>query len=217
MKRCIFLITVLFAFLSVSMAQEGDERSNQAFNFIYIVHDISTPVEELIKVLYDIESRTLEHDQRCMVCLSNGIGTKPGEEYLVATILEGSDYEPAFEKIIQELRNELAHDINIERDVNYIVNLFDKGSDFLDENGELTYESVTFDFYLSSQFCDDSWASKFIVPLYIAFDVPNMPNQFHFNVWVGAKHIKGYDISPERIFGEKNYNNINKELTITKY
>ena len=112
MKRCIFLITVLFAFLSVSMAQEGDERSNQAFNFIYIVHDISTPVEELIKVLYDIESRTLEHDQRCMVCLSNGIGTKPGEEYLVATILEGSDYEPAFEKIIQELRNELAHDIN---------------------------------------------------------------------------------------------------------
>ena len=221
MKRYLFFIIAFFAFLSTSWAQESwaqeDERSNQAFRFIYLVHDPSTPVESLIELLYDVETRTLENGQKCMICLSNGISTKKGEEYLVATILEGSDYEAAFDKIREELRNEYAHDTDIDRDVEYILGVFSKENDFLDENGELTYESMTFDFYLSAQFCDNGYASELITPLYLAFDVPNMPNHFNFNVWVGGSNIENYDYSPERIFGDKNYNGINEYVMIMEY
>ena len=76
---------------------------------------------------------------------------------------------------------------------------------------------MTFDFYLSSQFCNNGYAEKLITPLYLAFDVPNMPNHFNFNVYVGAAHIKDYDYSPERILGDKNYNGINEELMIMDF
>lgn len=214
MKRSLLFVITLLLTLSTTKAQEQEERSDQAFRFIYIVHDTSTPVERLIELLYDAENRTLGNNQKCMVCLSNGISTREGEEYLVATILEGSDYEPAFDKIREELRNENAHDFDISRDVDYIINVFNNEHDFLNENGELYYESMTFDFYLPSQFCDNGHAGKLITPLYLAFDVPNMPNHFYFNVWIGADSIKDYDYSPERIFGEKNYNNINEDMNI---
>lgn len=215
MKRITFFLIAFFALLSLSIAQENDDRENQAFRFIYIVHDPSTPVDKLIEILYDVETRTIENGQKCMICLSNGIGTKNTEEYLLATILEGSDYLPAFEKLREELRKKRAHDIDISRDIDYIIDIFNREHDFLDESGELYYESMTFDFYLSSQFCDNGYAADFIVPLYLAFDVPNMPNQFNFNVWVGADDIEKYDA--KRIFGEKNYNNINEYILVMGY
>ncbi len=218
MKKYLFSILALFAFISTSWAQEVEDKSEQAFRFIYLVHDTSTPVESLIDVLYDVEARTIENGQKCMICLSNGISTKKGEEYLVAIILENSDYEPAFDKIREELRNEYAHDIDINRDVEYIVNLFSKENEFLDENGELLYESMTFDFYLSTQFCDNGYAGQFIAPLYLAFDVPNMPGHFNFNVWVGGKNIGVNDYSdPRVILGDKNYNEINDNIIIMEY
>lgn len=218
MKKFLFLIFAFFSFISTSWAQEVEDKSEQAFRFIYLVHDTSTPVESLIDVLYDVETRTLENGQKCMICLSNGISTKKDEEYLVAIILEGSDYEPAFDKIREELRNEYAHDIDINRDVEYIVNLFSKENEFLDENGELLYKSMTFDFYLSTKFCDNGYAGQFIAPLYLAFDVPNMPGHFNFNVWVGGKNIGVNDYSdPKKILGDKNYNEINDNIIIMEY
>lgn len=217
MKRFLFLTIALFALSFTSFAQEDEDNRNQPFRFIYIVHDGTTPVERLIEKLYEVETITLENNQKCMICMSNGRSAKPGEEYLHVVIQEGNDYKQYFEKLRDELRNEISHDFDISRDVEYIVNIFNREHDFLDENGELFYKSMTFDFYLTSQFCDNGYASKLITPLYLAFDVPNMPKHFNFNVWVGAAHREGYDYSPERILGNKNYNDINENLMIMDF
>lgn len=217
MKRFLFLTIALFALSFTSFAQDDEDNRNQPFRFIYIVHDGTTPVERLIEKLYEVETITLENNQKCMICMSNGRSAKPGEEYLHVVIQEGNDYKQYFEKLRAELRNKPSHDFDISRDVEYIVNIFNREHDFLDEYGELFYKSMTFDFYLSPKFCDNGYASKLITPLYLAFDVPNMPNHFNFNVWVGAAHREGYDYSPERILGNKNYNDINENLMIMDF
>ena len=63
----------------------------------------------------------------------------------------------------------------------------------------------------------NGYAEKFIVPLYLAFDVPNLPNKFEFNVFVNAAGDDSYDFSGERIFGKKNYNSINENVLIMDY
>lgn len=217
MKRFLFLVIALSAFLSSSYAQE-DKRSEQALQFIYIVHDHTTPLddnERLIGELDAIVSNTIEFGQVTVICLSNGILNEDGN-WLLAEISEDVDNLDVYNKIKYELKNMNSHEFSIARDVKFIVNLFNEKYEFLDENGELYYESVTFDFYLTSKLCDDEYADDFIVPLYLAFDVPNLQNKpnFDFNIMVGTRD-NSYTVA-ERIFGDKNYNGINEE-TIMLY
>lgn len=218
MKRFLFLVIALSAFLSSSYAQE-DKRSEQALQFIYIVHDHTTPLddnERLIGELDAIVSNTIEFGQVTVICLSNGILNEDGNNWLLAEISEDVDNLDVYNKIKYELKNMNSHEFSIADDVEFIVNLFNDKYEFLDENGDLYYESVTFDFYLTSKLCDDEYADDFIVPLYLAFDVPNLQNKpnFDFNIMVGTRD-NSYTVA-ERIFGDKNYNGINEE-TIMLY
>ena len=194
----------------MTMAQSDVEKKDQPFRFLYIVHDHTSPVSTLIKKLRDVERRARQYNQKCIIYMANG------KNYYLAQINTENDNRDKFDEILGELNSKLSHDINIQADIVSILNLFNEHQ-IVDENGELLYKSVAMEFYLTSHFCDNGYAKNFIVPLYLAFDVMNMPDKFTFDVYVNAAGNEDYDFSGERIFGSKNYNSINEEIVIMDY
>lgn len=201
---------LLFSLSATAMAQANIEKKDQPFRFIYLVHDHTSPVSTLIKTLRDVERRARQYNQRCLIYMANG------KNYYLAQINTEKDNRDDFDKILGELNNKLSHDINIQADILSILDIFNEYQ-IVDDSGELIYKAVVLDFFLTSHFCDNGYAEKFIVPLYLAFDVQNMPNKFEFNVYVNAAGKENYDFSGERIFGSKNYNSINENVLIMDY
>ena len=210
MKKCLFLIIMLLSLPMMTMAQNSVDKKEQPFRFIYLVHDHTSPVSTLIKTLREVERNARQYNQRCLIYMANG------KNYYLAQINTEKDNRDDFDKILGELNNKLSHDINIQADIVSILDLFNEHQ-IIDENGELIYKSVALEFYLTSHFCDNGYAKDFIVPLYLAFDVKNMPAKFTFDVFVNAAGNEDYDYSGERIFGSKNYNSINENVFIMDY
>ena len=210
MKKNLCLIVMLFFLPIMTLAQNYIEKKEQPFRFIYLVHDHTSPVSTLINTLRDVERRARQYNQKCLIYMANG------KNYYLAQINTENDNRDKFEQILGELNNKLSHDINIQADIVAILDLF-KEHQIVDENGELIYKSVAMEFYLTSHFCDNGYAKDFIVPLYLAFDVKNMPAKFNFEVFVNSAGNEDYDYSGERIFGNKNYNSINEKVMIMDY
>lgn len=201
---------MLLSLPMMTMAQNSVDKKEQPFRFIYLVHDHTSPVSTLIKTLREVERNARQYNQRCLIYMANG------KNYYLAQINTEKDNRDDFDKILGELNNKLSHDINIQADIVSILDLFNEHQ-IIDENGELIYKSVALEFYLTSHFCDNGYAKDFIVPLYLAFDVKNMPAKFTFDVFVNAAGNEDYDYSGERIFGSKNYNSINENVFIMDY
>lgn len=209
MKRSLFIVLALFALISTAWAQENIDKSEQPFRFIYIIHDGDSPVKEIVAELNKAENDAIEFGQKTMVWLADD--SNEDEPWLRSLIQreENDDYKSDLENIIIELQNENANSYKIESDIENIINFFNGEHSFLDENGNLIYESMTFDFYLTSEFFDKGYAAKLIQPLYIAFDIPRLKG-VSFNVRVGGLNENKYLDNPS-VFGEKNYNKINEK------
>lgn len=206
MKRYLYLIILLFTLTMPTLAQVGVEKNNQSFRFVYLVHDPKTPKSTLIKELRDAERKARQSNQICFIHMGS----------FLAQINTENDNREYFDKLLEELNSKLSHDVNIQADITSILDILNEYQ-IVDENGELLYRSVVLDFYLTSRFCENGYAERFIVPLYIALDVPNMPNKFEFNVFVHADSDDSYDFTGEKTFGENNYNSINENILIMDY
>ena len=210
MKKYLCLIIMLCSLSITTMAQNDVTKGNQPFRFIYLVHDHTSPVSTLIKTLREVERHARQYNQICLIYMANG------NNYYLAQINTEKDNRDDFDKILEALNNKLSHDVNIQADIVSILDLFNE-YEVVTDAGDLVYKSVVLDFFLTSHFCDNGYAEKFIVPLYLAFDVPNLPNKFEFNVYVNTAGNDNYDFSGERIFGNKNYNSINENVLIMDY
>ena len=202
---------MLLSLSITTMAQSNMQKKEQPFRFLYLVHDPTSPVSTLIESLRKIERRARQYNQVCLIYLSNG--RKVDEvPFFLAQINTEEDNRNEFDKILGELNNKLSHEINIQADISHILKIFDEHK-IIDDNGDLLYKSVAMEFYLTSHFCENGYVDDFIVPLYVAFDVHNLPDKFKFYVMVNGVDRE----DPEYYFGNKNYNSINENVEIMKY
>lgn len=189
------------------------------YQFVYIDHEINTPVNQLckrLKELYDFAEQTddvliiylstgLPSDGNCMLSLKN----------LKDVTEKNLDSEEAFNNIIGALQNANYHSVIPKADIDNIINLFDTYS-YQDESGALKYKSVKLNFYVGSRFWEQGYEYSVLSYLYSILGVEDMPSgTFSYNIMIShsdkPQYVEG------KPFGDINLQGINEKVNITLY
>lgn len=200
------LFLLLFCF-----AVNAQETSDKNYRFIYIAHDVSTPINRLSKELRTKYREAIQYDDVAIFYLSSGY-----ESIIVNVNTPNNDNREDFEKrLMSELQEYNSHDVEAEVDVDNILETISK-NDFSTRKGQLNYASVNMDFYIGSLFWTLGNNESILSTLYTALDVPSYNSEtFAFNVF---RNIEDNLVYPEGMpFGKMNVNNINKKVMIFDY
>ena len=137
------LVCILLSFQSISAQQTKN------YQFVYIDHEVNTPVNKLCQKLKELYDDAYETGDVLIIYLSTGL---PSEGYCMQSLTNIKDVtekkldtEEAFDKIIGALQNSNYHSVNPKADVNNILNLFETYN-YLDNNGKLSYKNVKLSF-----------------------------------------------------------------------
>lgn len=210
MKKLNLILFVLFTLLGYgSLFAQKEIRT---LTFVYIVHDRTTPVNSLAEKLEEFYNQGQRFPENAYIFyLANR--NRPN----VVTQNLPNDNSKDFETLILgELQNRLEHNINVGYDVDSIIDIFNQ-NDFLNETGNLKYESVIWDFYVT----EDFWASKnhesLIAKLYWIMDIAKLKEQdFRFQIRCSKDLFRKIENETQN-FGIKNLANINNDLYPTEY
>ena len=93
---------------------------------------------------------------------------------IVATIGLGRDDSQAFGQIINILQTSTYNNVDVSRDLENIVDIFDS-VDFLDEEGKFKYQSMVWDFFINQSFWDLGYNDKIIAGLCYVLDIDGIP------------------------------------------
>ena len=144
MKRILFILLMFVSFVSTAQ-----NHPQQSFEFYYIAHDRTTPVNDLCARLESVYELALELPDMAVIFYLPNCGEQ-NEPLVVKINLEG-DNRNDFKTIISELRLKSAHDIYADIDYACIVDLINQ-HDFITETGAPVYSSVTFYWYVNPDF-----------------------------------------------------------------
>lgn len=206
MKKIFF---VLFALLAVSLSlraqdeAEGHDKSGRVFRFVYIAHDVNTPVNRLIERLKANQNSALEEAEDIIFYLSSG------QNPIVVEYNTGRDNKADFEDVLlAELNERIAHDVDAETDLERIMQLIEDAG-IVDENNRLNYMSARFNFYVNPKFWTLGNNEAIIAPLFFALDVPEIRGgRVQFQIIEAKEDRLKY---PEgKAFGDKNLDGINQ-------
>jgi len=204
MKKSLFLLLILLPF---SLLGETTEKE---FTFHYINHDRSTNVQKLSKTIQKAFDDAVEYDNICIFYLANG------EEPYIVQVNTANDNRQDFALLIGEIQEKLSHDIAADFDIEKIMNILEEAP-ILNEDKELLYSSVNWNYYISPTFWDMQYHQSIIAPLYWNMNMDWMKEnlEFYLNVLVADGDIIEYD--KEQPFGVKNVSNINNGFVIQAY
>lgn len=206
MKRVFALILMLLPY--VASAQE------QSLEFYYIAHDRTTPVNDLCDRLEFIHETAMSFEDRATIFYMPAykeVGFDeegyPVFEPLVVKVNLPGDNRDDFKKIISELRVKMAHESYIDVDIKTITDLFNQEAyDFINEDGEPKFSSVTFCWYVTPEFWLFKYNETLIANLYFTLDM----NPYHKSGYMTTEiwHAKGDGIEKyvdrSKPFGSKN-------------
>lgn len=218
MKSIIASLTILFAWMVLPIHNTYAQQTKN-YQFVYIDHEVNTPVNQLCTKLKELYGFAEETGDALIIYLSTGIHS---EGYCMLSLKnlkdvteKNLDTEEAFNNIIGALQNANYHAVDPKADVNNIINLFDTYS-YQDENGSLTYKNVKLNFYVGSRFWTYGYEYMVLSYLYSLLDVVNMPKGvFTYNVMISHSDKPKY---PEgKPFGDINLQGINENVKITLY
>lgn len=208
MKLRNILTCLVLGCLSFSLyAQDEQEeayvwdKKEKSFRFVYIAHDVNTPVSRLSERLKNIRNDAAEGGEDVIFYLASG--SNP----IVVEYNVGKDNKTDFDEVLlAELNERNSHDVDPETDVDAIFELLDN-VDFADENHRLKYGSVKFNFFVNPKFWTLKNNESIIVPVYFCFDVPKLTGgRVQFQIMEARE-----DRLPEgNLFGEKDVEGINK-------
>lgn len=205
MKKFLF-----FCFcLSVHLLSAQD-RSDLDFTFYYVSHDRQTNVQTLSRELQKAFDDLKEYGNAGIFYLANGI------DPVMVRVNMPDENEKDFPHLIGELQEKLAHSVSADFDVDNILSIFEK-SDFVDEHGDLLYNSVNWNFYVTSTFWSMGYNESIIGALFWTMDMRELRanKEFYLNVLRSSDdNISYYD---QRPIGIKNYNGINELFAIGIY
>ena len=212
MKRIVFsLVTILLNTLFLS-AQSNSDFKEKELTIVYIAHTTDVPLARLTTLLEERYRGGVQFSNDVIFYLSNG-----SEPLIVKVNTPGEnkvDFEPL---IIDELWSKRSHDIDPYTDVATLIDIINK-NDFIDENKELKYLSVTFDFFVGEEFWTMKYNESIIAKFYFTLDFSKIkqtnPDLF-FNVYCPSEIELVYE--DNKPFGLKDLDEINSNLMVLPY
>ena len=206
---------VALASLLTVMPVKAQDFSKINLHFIYIDHETSTPVNKLCQRLRTVRDDVIEVNDALIIYLSDGPFSPVSLTNLQDKSGRNRDSEDSYTNIIAALQDFNSHSTVARDDRKNIIKLFDEFN-FVDESGELRYNSVVIDFYVGASFWSLGNNEKIIAHLFTALEAAKFPKvKFSFNVYKPKderlKHEEG------KPFGDKNIDGINSKLRIFEY
>lgn len=186
---------LIFAALLLSLPVIGFAQT-QSLEFYYIAHDRTTPVSDLCKILEEAYSNADRYED----CATIFYFPNYDEPIIVKMNLPG-DNRQDFKDIISELRLKPAHEIYAEVDYTRIVEIINQ-NDFLDAEGNPTYTSVTFYWYINPDFWQFLYNEELIASLYFNLELNRYQNYVSTQIWHAAGD--GLTVDAKYPFGTKN-------------
>ena len=210
MKKIIFiLLYAIFCIISVS-AQDIDSSKN--YTFIYIAHDVSTPIDRLSDKLREAYREAVQFDNIAIFYMSNG-----RDPIIVKVLPNGNDNREDFEKVLMnELQEMNSHDVDSEIDAEAIIDLLSE-NDFESYN-YIHYALVNLDFYIGSLFWTLGDNENIISRVYFVLDIAKFKYQnLAFNIYCNEEDFDKLNYEEGKPFGDKNVSSINSNITILPY
>ena len=169
---------------------------NQSLEFYYIAHDRTTPVADLCQRLESVYETALTYDDVAVIFYLPNYD----EPITVKMNLPG-DNRDEFKNIISELRLKSSHEIYADIDYQSIVHLINE-HDFIDADGNQTYSSVLFCWYVNPDFWQFQYNEKLIASLYFNLELEKYQGYVTTQIW----HSEGDGIRVNKRcpFGTKN-------------
>ena len=169
---------------------------SKSLEFYYIAHDRTTPVSDLCQRLESVYETALSYDDFAVIFYLPNYD----EPMVVKMNLDG-DNRDDFKNLISELRIKTSHEIYADIDYATIVDLINQ-HDFIDSEGNATYTSVLFCWYVNPDFWQFQYNEKLIASLYFNLELEKYQGYVTTQVW----HAQGDGINVNKRypFGTKN-------------
>lgn len=218
MKRICRIVLLLIMSVLSTMHLHA-QSLNKNMHFVYVVHEVNTPVNQLCRQLKSLRDDALETGDVLIIYMSTGLReTNYGlQSYTNIADINGMerDTEDAFDNIIAAMQNANSHNVEPRQDVMNILQIF-TDYNFQNEDSSLKYGNVIFDFYVGSRFWKLGNNERIISHLFADFDVPSLAkDRFSFNVY----QARGDKVasSNNNLFGKNNIQDINNRVKLLVY
>ena len=209
MKKILFCVALMMVNVCTIYAQKTEDKD---LMFVYIAHTNDVPLKRLTSILKEHYRFGVQFFNDVIFYMSNG------DDPLIVKVNTTDDNKNDFENmIIDELWNKRSHDINPSLDVENIIDIINK-NDFIDEDSNLKYMSVTFEFYASNSFWTMNYNESIISKLYFALDINKLKQkneELMFNVYYPSDNKISFENNLP--FGTKNLENINNNIMLLTY
>lgn len=188
-KYILLLLLVILAF--PTFAQK------KSFEFYYISHDRTTPVNELCERLKYVYENALSYDDCAVIFyFPNNDG------HIEVKINLDGDNRNDFAQIIAALREKDAHENYAYHDFESITNLINE-YDFITSDGEHTYSSVRFCWYVTPYFWNWGGNENLIAKLYFTLELEKYTDYVSTEIWHARED--GLTVADTKYpFGKKN-------------
>ena len=224
MKRCdckylidqTFLILVcLFGTMSLTAnAQTGSDNEKNNLRVIFIDHEPSLPVRDIISYIRKQRAMAKENANSLIIYMPNDQTPFISLTNIRNPYDNDDATQEAFDAICEAL-NQASHNKEPWHDRNALVKLF---SDYgiMDDSGNLLFSAVRMEFYLTSDFWKLGYNESIIAPVFFAIDGANLlKKNFNFDVYVNPKDKPQYD--EKAPFGKNNLGGINQLINLYDY
>lgn len=195
MKRIVlFIVGLLFAFPMVAQNQ-----SDQELAFIYIAHDENTDTQALVRRLKTKYQNTINYPEMraTIFYLPNG------ENPIVVYVNLPNDNRRQFDEILSSLQQKRAHDVRPEDDVDRIQEIFNE-YDIEDQNGNPTFRSVEWTYYINSTFWQLQGNEQVVAKLFFVMDMERLIQSGYLRLdFLYSEQGDTIPYNPEKPFGAK--------------
>lgn len=207
LRKCKLLLVFICLFAGTLYGWAQNKK--KPFYFVYIAHNRTTPVQRLCKILIEQYKTMRSAEIPCIFYLANR-----ESPYVVSMNLPNDNSGEFESKIVGELQNKVAHDINPNYDIEQIVELFNQ-NEIVNGDGTLAYPSVTWDIYINKSFWNQ-YNESFIASLYWTMELDKLKEEeFYLNIYLDKN--SQIDGDKDSLFGPKNLANINDDIILLTY
>lgn len=181
-KRSLFILALMFFSCAAALAQEKTLR------FFYIAHDENTISQKLISELEGNYNDAINRpdDIAAVFYLPNG------DYPLVVRVNTNHSNTNDFGKIVDELQNNLSHNVDVSTDLKTIPEIF---NDIENVGGKKAFSNVEWNYYINSTFWDLGYNESVIAALSWILEMPAAVASGHLklNFYADENDVLAYD------------------------
>lgn len=173
--RWILLLIICLLALPAFAQKDADKE----LTFVYISHDINTPVQTLCSRLKDLynDARNYPEDRAVVFYLANG-----DYPIICKMNIEGGNHN-RFEDIISELQVKRSHDCNPVIDIRTINDLFDV-TEIVLPDGSGAFRSITWQWYVNGSFWEMEYNKTIIGAVYTILGMDEMIRENYLSTYM---------------------------------